>query len=119
MVAKRRPSFNRVSHYTTILIINDTWNYRIVEQKGIKDDWEQCARRIGRSAADCSDRYRHLKRADNTNRGRWTNDEIALLEKSIIKIVGDTDTPATNINFNLVAAEMNGTRNAVQCRQRW
>jgi len=91
-------------------------------EKAIRElghSWDAISKRLGRSPANCRDRYRnHLAHRSERRRGAWSPEEVQELTtivRSMISKRGNT----TGISWADVAARMGHKRNGQQCRNKW
>lgn len=92
--------------------------------------WTYISRRVGRMPEDCRDRWRnHLVHGDARHTDVWTEPEEFSLVKAIkecldaIKQKGGIEINHDNeddyIAWQVVVQKMQGTRNRLQCSQKW
>lgn len=101
-------------------------------QLNYPDQWSKHKDLVGRTAADCKDRWTlHLQYCKTT--GAWTQDEEAALivavERAIDTIKNDSATkPAVAadstaienaLSWKLIAKDLDNTRTNRQCREKW
>uniref|UniRef100_A0A061RUV0 Cyclin-d-binding myb-like transcription factor 1 isoform x1 n=1 Tax=Tetraselmis sp. GSL018 TaxID=582737 RepID=A0A061RUV0_9CHLO len=87
--------------------------------------WVRIGKELGRYSGDCADRYRHLVSSETNNKGKWTDEEEQRLKTLVeeyltefgVKVVNDT-TFLDGINWVRIA-ERHGTRNRIQCLEKW
>ncbi|KAF9646964.1 hypothetical protein BDM02DRAFT_3117798 [Thelephora ganbajun] len=83
--------------------------------------WEKVSVHVGRTAADCRDRYRnHIQGREQRNTGTWSKEEEAQLTAIVREMVAkqgkDVDS---DIFWGVVSQKMGGKRGRQQCRNKW
>ncbi|KAI9507128.1 hypothetical protein F5148DRAFT_151736 [Russula earlei] len=97
------------------------------EDKGLEQaicelghSWDAISKRIGRSPANCRDRYRnHLAHRSERRTGAWSPEEVQELTSIVKSITPRQGDSATGISWADVAARMGHKRNGQQCRNKW
>ncbi|KAI0701188.1 hypothetical protein BC835DRAFT_1265131 [Cytidiella melzeri] len=83
--------------------------------------WQKVSDCVGRSAADCRDRYRnHLENSSNRRSGAWSREE----EEELTAIVNELkiqrgEVSDSEIFWGAVSQRMGGRRGRQQCRVKW
>jgi len=82
--------------------------------------WDAISKRIGRSPANCRDRYRnHLIHRTERRRGAWSPQEFQELTTIVTSMISEKGGIAAGISWTAVAARMGHKRNGQQCRNKW
>ncbi|KAH9981560.1 hypothetical protein BJV74DRAFT_778822 [Russula compacta] len=84
------------------------------------NSWDAIAKRIGRSPANCRDRYRnHLAHRTERRRGAWSPEEVQELTAIVRTMISRQGGNTEGISWADVAARMGHKRNGQQCRNKW
>jgi len=82
--------------------------------------WDAISKRIGRSSANCRDRYRnHLAHRNERRRGPWSPEEVKELTAIVRSMRVKQGGTMEGISWADVAARMGHKRNGQQCRNKW
>ncbi|KAI0291269.1 hypothetical protein BC826DRAFT_1106025 [Russula brevipes] len=77
--------------------------------------WDAISKRLGRSPANCRDRYRnHL-----AHRSAWSPEEVQELTAIVRSMISQQGGNASGISWADIAARMGHKRNGQQCRNKW
>ncbi|KAJ7638936.1 hypothetical protein FB45DRAFT_741504 [Roridomyces roridus] len=87
-------------------------------------DWVKVEQRVGRSRADCRDRYRNHLECPDRNTGPWSPEEEAELTRIVLKVtkgknMDSNELLGDTILWSQVSKLMEGKRNQQQCRIKW
>jgi len=82
--------------------------------------WDAISKRIGRSPANCRDRYRnHLAHRSERRSGAWSTEEVQELTAIVRAMMSRKGGSTAGISWADVAARMAHKRNGQQCRNKW
>lgn len=82
--------------------------------------WDAISKRLGRSPANCRDRYRnHLAHRGERRRGAWSPEEVEELTAIVRSMMSRQGGSIAGISWADVAARMGHKRNGQQCRNKW
>jgi len=82
--------------------------------------WDAISKRIGRSPANCRDRYRnHLAHRNERRSGAWSPEEVQELTTIVRSMMSQQGDTTAGISWADVAARMGHKRNGQQCRNKW